>query len=197
MKNIVWIHGLNSSACSFNYLRAMLPNHNITAITYKSHQPLLESIAQVKKQLPKGRICLVGHSLGGLIAVLLAAEYEGRVDKLVTLSAPFAGSKAANFFRWLPGHPAVLKDIVPLAENILAISRLKLETPTLSIISVRGELVPISEPNDGVVSVASQKALKFGKKVEVNTSHFEILLANETVQLVQDFLFDEPVVEKT
>lgn len=193
---IAYIHGLNSSSCSFNYLCTMLPNHSITAITYNSHQPLLDSIAQVKKQLPKGEVSLVGHSLGGLIAVLLAAECADRVNKLVTISTPFAGSKIAHFFRWLPGHPAVLKDIVPHAEKIIMISQLKLQIPTLSIISVSGGLATASEPNDSVVSVSSQKALKFGKKVEVKANHFEILLNDKTIKLVKDFLFDEPVVEK-
>jgi len=174
----------------------MLPNHSITAIAYKSHQPLLDSIVQVKKQLPKGEIYLIGHSLGGLIAVLLAAECGDRVNKLVTISAPFAGSRVAHFFRWLPGHPAVLKDIVPNAEKIIMMSQLKLEIPTLSIISVSGGLATASEPNDSVVSISSQKALKFGKKVEVKANHFEVLLHDKTLKLVKDFLFDEPVVEK-
>lgn len=139
--------------------------------------------------MPKGDFAIVGHSLGGILAVLLAAEHIEQVTAVVAISAPFAGSKAANTLRWWPGHPKIIEDITPTSSKIELISQLRLIVPTLSIISTSGRLPLTAEPNDSVVTVASQKALKFGKKVEVKANHFEVLMADETVQHLKEFLF--------
>lgn len=192
MKTIVWLHGFNSSHRSFNYLHSKLPQHEIGVVSYNSHQPLRDSMLEVRGQLPKrGQFSLVGHSLGGILAVLMAAEHADRVERLVTISAPFGGSKTASLARWVPGHPAVLHDITPSAAKIELISQLKMQVPTLSIISTGGSLPITAEPNDSIVTVTSQKALKFGKKVEVKANHFEILLHERTVKLIQDFVLEE------
>jgi hypothetical protein len=119
----------------------------------------------------------------------MAAEHVDRVDHLVTVSAPFGGSKAATAIRWLPGHPKVMHDITPTASKIEQISRLKLKTPTLCIISTGGSLPITNEPNDSIVTVASQKALPFGKKVEIKANHFEVLMHEKVVQLIDSFIF--------
>lgn len=190
MKQIVWIHGLNSSSTSFSYIAQKLSEHEAYLIDYQSHQPLTASIAEVLAKLPKtGRVVLVGHSLGGVIATIIAADYPERVEKLVTISSPIHGSRAAATLRWIPGSLPVLSDIVPNGAIITRCCGLQLKVPTLSIISVGGHLPTSPEPNDSVVSLASQRALKFGKKIEVNASHFEILMHNQTVKAIDDFLF--------
>ena len=188
---LCFIHGFNSSPHSFNYLRSQLPEHDATLVTYASHQPLRDSMQEVRTKLPKGRFSLVGHSLGGVLAVLMAAEAVDRVDHVVAISAPFGGSRAASTLRWLPGHPKVMEDITPNAGKIELISQLKLQVPTLSIISTGGTLAVVGDANDSVVTVASQKALKFGRKVEVKANHFEVLLHDKTVKQISSFLFDE------
>lgn len=188
---VAYIHGLNSSHRSFSFVQCKLPPHTIIPISYNSHQPIRDSIDEVRKQLPKGRFSLVGHSLGGILAALMAAEHVDRVDGLVAISAPFGGSKAASTLRWLPGHPRVLEDLTPTAPKIELVSQLRLKVPTLSIYSTSGSLFISPEPNDSIVTVSSQKALPFGRKVEVKANHFEVLLHERTVKLLQDFLFEE------
>ena len=190
---IVYAHGFNSSHRSFNYIQTKLPSHTIVPVSYQSHQPLRDSLDEVRRQLPKGRFSLVGHSLGGIIAVLMAAEHHDRVDRLVTISSPLSGSRAALGLRWIPGYPKVLGDITPVSPKIELISQLKLTTPTLCIYSTGGNLPTSPEANDSVVTIASQKALPFGRKVEVKANHFEVLLHERTVKLIQDFIFDEHV----
>lgn len=188
---IVYIHGFNSSHRSFNYIQTQLPEHAVTAVNYKSHQPLRDSLDEVRKQLPKGDFSIVGHSLGGVIAVLMAAEHHDRVKHLVTVSSPLAGSRAAMGLRWLPGYPKVLHDITPTAPKIELISQLKLGTPTLCIFSSGGSLPTSPEPNDSVVTVSSQKALPFGRKVEVKANHFEVLMHERTIKLLNEFMFED------
>jgi len=190
MTHVVYIHGLGQTHRSFNYLLTLLPEHDHKVIDYDSQQPLSESIEQVRKHLPKGELILVGHSLGGVISTIIAADDE-RIRRLVTISSPLAGSKMASTLRWLPGSLPIMSDIVPRGKYIVRAGNLMLTIPTLSIISTGGHLPAQSEPNDGVVSIESQKGLQFGKKVEVNTNHFEILQHEKTAKHIQDFIFAE------
>lgn len=192
--HIVYLHGLNQTSHSFNYLRTQLPAHTATCINYSSHQALRDSMQEIRKQLPKGEFSLVGHSLGGVLAVLMAAEHAEHADqmqRLVTISSPFAGSKVAAGLRWLPGHPKVIEDLTPSSPKIELIRQLRLTTPTMCLVSTAGALPLSSEPNDGIVTVSSQKALPFGKKAEVKANHFEVLLHERTIKLMRDFLFGD------
>lgn len=190
MKHIVFLHGLNSSHICFSYITQKLPEHKAHLIDYQSHQPLDASIAEVLAKLPKtGTISLVGHSLGGIIATVIAADFPERIDQLITISSPIHGSRAASTLRWIPGSLPVLNDIVPHGTIITRCCGLQLKVPTLSIISIGGHLPTSPEPNDSVVSLSSQRALKFGKKIEVNASHFEVLMHDKTVKAIKDFLF--------
>lgn len=190
MQNIVYIHGLNATSLSFNFIQRSLPKHNPIFIEYNSHQHLQTSVTDVLAQIPRNTpVSLVGHSLGGVIAVIIAAANPEVVQNLVTISSPLNGSKSAALTRWLPGSPEVIHDIMPNSDLIYGLHSLKLEIPTLSLISVKGHLSVISELNDSVVTVASQKALQFGRKVEVQANHFEIVLHDDAVAEIQKQIF--------
>lgn len=185
---IVYLHGLNSSHRSFSYISASLPEHEPVLIDYLSPRPLNKSLVEIRAQLPTEPFVLIGHSLGGLLATILAVENE-LVTKLITISAPFAGSEACRALRWLPGSFGVLSDLTPTSQTVARVKSLNLTLPTLSIISTGGHLPTSWEPNDSVVSIASQKALPFGKKVEVKANHFEVMLHEDTVALIKKFIF--------
>lgn len=192
MKNVVYIHGLNSSCLSFKYAQYKLPDHNVIPINYDSHQPLAQSIEDVLKKLPKGQpLTLVGHSLGGVIATLLADRNPDTIENLITISSPHGGSRAAGFVRWIPGHPLVMADLTPTSKHIAHIGTLNLEVPTLNIISVGGHLSSSPEPNDSVITVRSQKALNFGKKIEVKANHFEVLMHDKMINHVRKHVFGD------
>lgn len=192
MKHVAYIHGLNSSSTSFSYLISKMPEHQAYRIDYHSHQNLESSISEVLSQLPRDeKLTLVAHSLGGVIATLIAAQMPTMVERLVLISTPFKGSRAAVTLRWIPGASRVLSDIIPSAPHILRCRELKLDIPALSIISTGGSLQTSPVPNDGVVTVASQYGLSFGDHMEINATHFEILLSDKTANVVRDFVFGE------
>lgn len=191
MKQIAWIHGLNSTPSSFKYILQKLPKHNAHLINYHSHQPLSESIMEVISQLPKGEtLSLVGHSLGGVIAALIAADNADSINELITISSPLSGSRAAGVLRWLPGSLPIINDIYPRSPLLIRLNELEtLSVPTISIVSTGGHLGTSSELNDSVVALSSQRALKFGEKIDVKANHFEVLLHDETVGVIKKFLF--------
>jgi len=190
---VCYLHGFNSSHRSFNYIQNKLPAHEIIPINFDSHQPFALSLVDIEKQLPKTPFSFVTHSLGGLAAVYLAEKLQNRVKAIVSISAPFGGSKAAIALRWVPGYPKVFEDITPGSATISRLTTLKIKAPLLSIISVGGNLPTTSEQNDSVVTIASQKALPYGKKVEVKANHFEVVMHEKTISLIEDFLFEREV----
>lgn len=190
MKTVAYLHGLNQTSRCFGYIMQNLPDQKRIVIDYDSHQPLELSIAQVLRQLPKtGELSLVGHSLGGLISVLIAHERE--LSELIVISAPIAGSRAARFAKWIPGAPEIMRDITPTSPRILQACSTKISVPTLSICSITGHIASEKEPNDGIVTIESQKALPFGRKAEVKANHFEVLMHDRTVELIRKHLFEE------
>lgn len=191
MKSIAYVHGFNSTHRSFAYITQNLPKHNVVNINYNSHQRLADSIIEVHKQLPKGQLTLVGHSLGGLISTLLVLNEPERFESLVVISSPLGGSKTAIFMKWMPGYPSILGCITPNAAHIRRIVTSRSGIPTLSIISTEGHLQTTSDLNDSIVAVSSQIALPFGKKVEVKANHFEVLTHEKTVGLIQKHLFGD------
>jgi hypothetical protein len=182
-----FIHGLNSSHHSFAYIASELGAD--AKIDYISHQELNASIAQVLKQLPKHDepITLVGHSLGGLIGTLIALNKTHNVQRVVTISSPLGGSRAAVYARWVVSGLKVLHDITPGSPQIVRLATEKCECPILSIISTGGSLPTSTEPNDSVVTVASQKALAYAKKVEIKANHFEVLMHARAVEAIRKF----------
>lgn len=158
-------------------------------MNYNSYQPLDKSILQVTKQIPKDEsVILIGHSLGGVIATIIADTKVRNVEKLITISSPLGGSKAAVFARWVMRGLPILSDITPHSKYIKDIAKMETPCSTLSIISTGGSLPTSTEPNDSVVTVSSQKALKFAKKIEIKASHFEILQHQKTIDAIRGFI---------
>lgn len=189
---ICYIHGLNSSYRSFNFLSKELGQVGDVLVEYDSRQRLEDSIKQVLKQIPKDEIVtLVGHSLGGVIAMLIAGRQLAQVDKVVTISSPLGGSRAAVFARWVASGIPLLGDITPASPMIREIRAKKIIQPVLSIISTGGSLPTSNEPNDSVVSVASQKSMPYGKKVEIKANHFEVLMHEKMIDHVRKFIDGE------
>lgn len=186
MAKVIFIHGLNSSSLSFSYISMAtgIPNTNVD---YTSQQRLAVSIDQVMKQIPKKEpVILVGHSLGGLIAMNIAHYGTRNVEKVMTISSPLGGSKAAIYARWVVFGLPVLNDITP-SSNYIRSLQLPAPCPVLSIISIGGSLPTSTEPNDSVVTLASQKALPYADKFQIKANHFEILMHPKAAKLVADF----------
>ena len=191
---IAYIHGLNSSSKIFNHICSNLPEHEALLLDYDTSKSIEESYSYILSQLDPGdSVRIIGHSLGGLIAHLIAArDNQITVDRLVTLSSPFAGSEHARFLRWMyPGY-AVLRDLSPKSSIIKETSQpLPKNIKMLSLISVNGAIPLISEENDGIVTIRSQRASPTKKKIDVKANHFEIVQDVKTIREIKKFMFPD------
>jgi pimeloyl-ACP methyl ester carboxylesterase len=191
MTSSVWyIHGASSTPRAFNWLHTKLPDHHRVDIKYGDHE-VGEIVPRLLKELKhsKGPVKIIGHSLGGVIGVALALRSK-RVEKVFTISSPFGGSEVASYLRWFSFDP-LLSHIHPRSGLIRSLQKKKLTTPVFSIVTTSGRF-PLSlvyPKNDGVVTVDSQVALAGPTYAELNLNHFEVLLAQETADYANEFLF--------
>jgi pimeloyl-ACP methyl ester carboxylesterase len=194
-KNILFIHGASSSPLSFSYIKQNLPKHNGLDFAYDSNEDLEDIIARLVLLLemaPK-ELYIVAHSLGGVIAT--NASYHEVIEvlkiklKLVTISSPFGGSKAATYLRFLfPGY-GLFGNVSTTNPAILEIQHQGAKWPTMNIISTAGDSPLLKEPNDGVISVSSQVSLKNCQQKIHRINHFETLLSDEIIKDIKGYIW--------
>jgi predicted alpha/beta hydrolase family esterase len=107
------------------------------------------------------KVILVGWSLGGIYARVVAQERPDLVAKVVTLGSPFSGDRRRNnnvwrLYEWVAGHPV---NSPPIDKD----PEVKPPVPTLAIWS----------RNDGIVSVAGARgtAEQRDAELELDCSH--------------------------
>jgi pimeloyl-ACP methyl ester carboxylesterase len=189
MKKVVYIHGAFSSGVSFQRIMEALPKHEMITPQYDVKQSLGDIIDAVNDLIIEldSDVHIVSHSLGGIVGVGVA-HINDRVKSVLTMSTPFGGSRLANTLRWFNTHE-LYRSLASNNPILTAISRKPLECDLKSIITTVGNNPMMFEKNDGVVSLKSQTALQYGEKVAIPLNHFEVLLSNETVNLVKNFTF--------
>lgn len=190
-KNIVYIHGANSSPRSFKYIQTQLPEHNILNISYSVDTPLIKNTSLIKnvinKEFGDEKISFVCHSLGGLIALKL--HHNNNIERTVTMSAPFGGSRIVEYFRWICPRYQMFEDVKTTSSTIRELRRMEFNKPIYSIVTVSGGNPLLGEPNDGTVTVRSQMAVKGPQYDKIALNHFEVLLSDEVVNKISGFLF--------
>jgi pimeloyl-ACP methyl ester carboxylesterase len=187
MENIVYLHGFNSSPVAFNYLQSSLPLHFPHQISYNSWQSIQNSLKDISEKIPDVPVTIIGHSLGGILGYLIASRKLANVQKLITISTPFAGSLIAGTFSWFYPHQ-ILKDISPYSKYIKEI-RHPLDIEFYSLMSIDGNLpFTSSDKNDGTVSLMSQFMSPAKQHIKVHANHMDILQSNDTVHHIQGIL---------
>jgi pimeloyl-ACP methyl ester carboxylesterase len=127
------------------------------------------------------KVILVGWSLGGLYARVVAQERSDLVDKVVTLGAPFSGDRRRNnnvwrLYEWVAGHPV---NSPPIDKD----PEVKPPVPTLAIWSRR----------DGIVAPAAARGQQAQRdaELEIDCSHMGFAVSGKAypriVEAVKSF----------
>lgn len=191
MKRLVYIHGANSTSRSFNYIQHRLPEHEILNIEYDVNTPFLDNMRimdeNIKDVFNRKQIYLIGHSLGGLFAVRLMNENKN-VQRTFVMSAPFGGSRFIGYISWLCPSYQLFKDI-SVSSDVIKYFKTTVQTkPIMQVITSGGGNPLMGEPNDGTVTVSSQRAISGAKFKHSNRNHFEVLLDDNTVSHMNQFI---------
>lgn len=142
-----------------------------------------ETVARVEQRLADiaGRtgqkVIVIGWSLGGLYARLLAHRRPELVEMVMTLGSPFSGNRRANnawrLYERLNDHTV---DAPPFSEDVSA----KPPVPTVAMWSA----------SDGIVAPASARGLpgESDRQVELPFRHFELGSSRRAIAKIVEIL---------
>lgn len=187
--NIVFIHGNRATSDSFNFIRTQLHGHNEIVLDYDGEDGFYNNQKEMLEQLQGvDDIFFIAHSLGGIHALHLANELADRVLGGVTLSTPYGGSEAAEVVKYMLPFNQVLKDIHPRSTPIVEGKAFEILHPWANVVSTKGHSAFMMSANDGVVTQKSMRHREDITLLEVESNHFEILLSNETIEIIRNLI---------
>jgi len=181
---LVYIHGASATSESFNYIRSKLGKG--IDINYDSRNGFENNLNDMLNQLSKIKdIVFVAHSLGGIYSLHIANTLPKQVKGAVTLSTPYGGAEVAEVAKYFLPFSRLMRDIGPSSWVMKQADKIKIQHPWTNVVTVKGQSPFISEANDGVVTIASQRHHADMELVDVDYNHYEVLQSNIVVKLLQ------------
>jgi esterase/lipase len=183
--NLVYIHGANATSESFNYIKIKLGTG--LDLSYDSRNGFENNLKDMQSTLHAYKdIVFVAHSLGGIYSLHLANTMPMSVKGAVTLSTPYGGAEVADYAQYFLPFSRLMRDIGPSSWVMKQASKIKIQHPWTNIVTVKGQSAFMHEPNDGVVTIASQKHHDDMELVEVDYNHYEVVLSDVVVKLIKE-----------
>jgi triacylglycerol esterase/lipase EstA (alpha/beta hydrolase family) len=184
MAKVYAIHGAFSSPRIFNYLRYKIGSG--FTWTYLDYQDITSGIQDIIANVTEQEYChVIGHSMGGLIALALANQ--SWVKTVTTIATPIGGIDV-NIFQSYITRSRFVTEIASHGDFISSLKSQKITKPVQHLITTVGFNPFIYEPNDGVVTVRSQKISSFGDTVEMAANHSEVMLDPKTAHCIRHFI---------
>jgi len=182
---LVYIHGASATSESFNYIRGKLGKG--IDINYDSRNGFENNLNEMQAQLEGvNDIAFIAHSLGGVYAIHLANAIPTQVLGAVTLSTPYGGAEVAEMVKYFLPFSRLMRDIGPSSWAMKQADRIKIQHPWTNIVTVKGQSPFMHEPNDGVVTIASQRHHEDMELIEVDYNHYEVVLAESVVKIIKE-----------
>ena len=182
---LVYIHGASATSESFNYIRSKLGTG--IDINYDSRNGFENNLNDMIKTLAGVKdIAFIAHSLGGIYSLHLANAIPNQVKGAVTLSTPYGGAEVAEFAKFFLPFSRLMRDIGPSSWVMRQADKIKIQHPWTNVVTVKGQSPFITEPNDGVVTIASQKHHEDMELVEVDYNHYEVVLSDQIVDIIKE-----------
>lgn len=181
---ILGIHGAWSSSLSFNYLKSQIDPDQWTCVDY-DYRDSWEDIINKGKNVINSPYVVVGHSLGGIIGLHNTAD--PLCKGIITLASPIAGLDL-NIIQQYFSRTSLVGKIAKGGKEIKRVHQFEYEKPVLHLVANKGHNPFMFESNDGVVSIAAQTSWSCGNIVKISANHHEILLSNDTVTAINNFM---------
>ena len=185
---LVYIHGASATSESFNYIRKQITGYEDLVINYDSRNGFEKNLADMRYQLSNYHsIFFICHSLGGIYALHLADELKGKVLGAVTLSTPYGGAEVADVAKYFMPYSRLLKDIGPSSWAMRQGDAIDIHHPWTNVVTVKGNSPWVPQPNDGVVTVSSQKHHTQGMElIDLDYNHYEVVLSDCVVEIIKE-----------
>lgn len=183
---LVYIHGASATSESFNYIREHIGGNDIV-INYDSRNGFENNLKSMQEQLSSvNDMFFIGHSLGGIYALHLANSIPKKVLGAVTLSTPYGGAEVADYAKYFLPFSRLMRDIGPTSWVMKQARNIKVQHPWTNIVTVKGKSPFIVEPNDGVVTIASQKHNTSMELIEIDYNHYEVVLSERVIKIIKE-----------
>ena len=182
---LVYIHGASATSESFNYIRSKIGDG--IDINYDSRNGFEKNLNDMIEQLKDVKdIAFVAHSLGGIYSLHIANAMPDQVKGAVTLSTPYGGAEVAEFAKFFLPFSRLMRDIGPSSWVMRQADKIKIQHPWTNVVTVKGQSPFMAEANDGVVTIASMKHHADMELVEVDYNHYEVVLSDKIVNIIQE-----------
>jgi len=182
--NLVYIHGASATSESFNFIRTKVGTG--IDVNYDSRNGFENNLKDIQRQLEGvENIFFIAHSLGGVYSLHLANAMPEQVLGAVSLSTPYGGAEVAEFAKYFLPFSRLMRDIGPSSWAMKQANKIKIQHPWCNVVTVKGQSPFIHEPNDGVVTIASQKHHINMELIEVDYNHYEVVLSTQVVKLIK------------
>jgi pimeloyl-ACP methyl ester carboxylesterase len=186
-KKVLAIHGAFSTPVIFNYLVDKCGPYKITCVDYSEHaHTIQEAVDHLRWVISKqtSPFHLVGHSMGGLLA--LALKDLSGVESISTIATPLCGLEYNFLLYWL-NTSALVSDLYHFHPFVRNLHNQTYDLPIQHLISTRGHNPLIWQPNDGVVTLASQNNWHVGAQHLIASNHAEIMINPQTARILKQF----------
>jgi len=185
---LIYIHGANATGNSFSYIRDRIKGDDIV-IDYNSQNGFdnnLNDMIDLIRNFEK--LFFIAHSLGGVYALHLANYYLDRTCGGVTISTPYGGSREADFVKFFMPFNKLVNDVGVNSPPIQKLKTFKIPSNWTAIVTTAGNNSMIHEENDGIVTLKSMRAIKEIPSINVSLNHYEVVISDLTVNIIQEKL---------
>jgi len=184
---LVYIHGATATSESFNYIREHIGGKDM-ALNYDSNNGFTKNLDVMLKELEGiDNIFFIAHSLGGIYALHISNMIPEQVLGAVTMSTPYGGALHADFAKYFLPFSRLLRDIGPTSWPMRHGNKIDIKHPWANIVTIKGSAPWIHEPNDGVVTLASQRHHDEGMElIEIDYNHYEVVLSDRAIKIIKD-----------
>lgn len=183
--NLVYIHGANATSESFNHIRDKLGKG--IDVNYDSRNGFENNLKDMLAQLKNVKdIAFIAHSLGGIYALHIANAIPKQVLGAVTISTPYGGAEVADYAKYFLPFSRLMRDIGPSSWVMKQSDKIKIQHPWTNIVTVKGQSPFMHEPNDGVVSIVSQRHHKDMELIDLEYNHYEVVLSDQAIKIIQE-----------
>lgn len=191
--NILFIHGAWSSRNTFNYIASQIQTTGqIQFFEYdcQTEEPynILKRAQRELHELNRDgkRTTIVGHSLGGILAMHL----HNQASNVVTLASPLNGIDGLNFwmYTFLTMYAPIFKHITPRSQFIKDMQECDYGDTKFDVcVATRGQNIAMKKPSDGTISVDSQILWQpdDARIHTIKTSHHEIVQHPQVVSIIR------------
>lgn len=189
---LVYIHGANASSESFNFIRDHVRGYDEILIDYNTETSFSKNLDQMCAVLDSftDPIFFIAHSLGGIYALHLYQKYSSRVKGAVTMSTPYGGIKIADLAKYFMPFNQLLRDVGATSQPIVDAGKVKIGKTIgwTQLITTKGNVPWINEPNDCVVAISSMETRKDFELIHMDRNHYEVVISYHTVDIINSKL---------